>query len=86
MARGIFGGLFDFNNDGKMSIGERAAEFAFVQKIIEDGEREDRIEESRCDLEMAGLDYDDLAMMDEFQREEAIELAGLDYDDYEFED
>lgn len=86
MFKGIFGGLFDFNNDGKMSCMESAAEFAFLQNIIESEDRDNRIEESRCELEAAGFDYDDLAMMDEFQREEAIELAGFDYDDYEFED
>ena len=36
------------------------------------------------ELEMAGLDYDDLSYMDEGERREAFEDAGLDPDDYDF--
>lgn len=35
------------------------------------------------ELEMAGLDIDDLADMDEDERREALEDAGLDPDDYD---
>ena len=36
------------------------------------------------DLEMAGLDYDELSWMDDDERREALENAGLDPDDYDF--
>ena len=35
MGKGIFGGLFDFNRDGKMSSFERAAEIGFLHHIME---------------------------------------------------
>lgn len=81
MSKGIFGSMFDFNRDGEMSIGERAAEFAFVQHLMSEEEKE----ESRSEIESEGLDYDELSMMDEFDRAEALEAAGLDPDDYEFD-
>ena len=37
------------------------------------------------ELEMAGLDVDELEYMDEDERREALEDAGLDPDDYEDE-
>ena len=46
----------------------------------DDDEEDDLISE----LEMAGLDYDDLSYMDEGERREAFEDAGLDPDDYDF--
>ena len=49
---GIFGGLFDFNHDGKMDVFERAAEFAFLDEITR--------EESATEFELSGLDADDL--------------------------
>ena len=96
MSKGLFGGMFDFNRDGEMSIFERAAEFAFVSKLIEEDEAESRemeeladaIEEKEdklFDLEMEGLDISELECMDEFERREAIENAGLDPDDYDFD-
>ena len=33
---GIFGGLFDFNGDGKMDTFEKAAEFSFLMNILEE--------------------------------------------------
>ena len=36
------------------------------------------------ELEMAGLDYDDLSYMDVGERREAFEDAGVDPDDYNF--
>ena len=35
MGKGIFGGLFDFNHDGKMSSFEKAAELGFLHHIME---------------------------------------------------
>lgn len=37
------------------------------------------------ELEMAGLDVDELEYMDEDERREALEDAGLDPDDYDDE-
>ena len=35
MGKGIFGGLFDFNHDGKMSSFDKAAELGFLHHIME---------------------------------------------------
>lgn len=43
-------------------------------------DEEDDLED---ELELAGLDIDDLADMDEDERREALEDAGLDPDDYD---
>ena len=40
--------------------------------------------DDRLDLAAAGLDIDDLELMDEDERREAIENEGLDPDDYDF--
>lgn len=73
---GIFGGLFDFNHDGKMDVFERAAEFAFLDEITR--------EESETEFELSGLDADELEFMGADERREALEEAGLDPDDYDF--
>lgn len=77
---GLFGGLFDFNKDGKMSTFEKAAEFATLAKIAED-----LSDDSESELEIEGLDKDELEFMDDDERREAIEDAGLDPDDYDFD-
>lgn len=74
---GLFGNLFDFNHDGKMSTMEKAAEFATFASIMDNQEKED-------ELELAGLDSDELELMDEDERREAIEDAGFDPDDFDF--
>ena len=73
---GIFGGLFDFNHDGKMDAFERAAEFAFLDEMMQ--------EEEKTEFEMSGLDADELEFMDPDERREALEDAGIDPDDYDF--
>ena len=86
MDKGFFGGLFDFNHDGKLDSFERTMDFmAFNELMSEsedlcDGENEDLVDE----IESAGLDYDELSFMDEDERREALEDAGLDPDDYDF--
>lgn len=40
MGKGIFGGLFDFNHDGKMSSFEKAAELGFLHHIMESDKKE----------------------------------------------
>ena len=81
MDRGFFGDLFDFNHDGELDPMERAMDFmAFEEMTSEDESIDDDID----DIELAGLDYDELSMMDEDERREALEDAGLDPDDYDF--
>lgn len=36
MSKGIFGGLFDFDGDGKVDIFESAAEFMFINEMLND--------------------------------------------------
>ena len=73
---GIFGGLFDFNHDGKMDAFERAAEFAVLGEMMQ--------KEEKTEFEMSGLDADELEFMVPDERREALDDAGLDPDDYDF--
>ena len=76
MMKGIFGGLFDFNGDGKLNVFEQAAEFAFLEHLEQ--------EEKKTELELSGLDVDELEFMDPYERREVLEEAGLDSDEYDF--
>lgn len=76
MGKGIFGGMFDFNGDGKMSAFELAAEFQFFHDVV-------MAEESDDELTAAGLDKDELRWMDADERREALEDAGLDPSDFD---
>lgn len=73
---GFFGNMFDFNHDGKLNGFERAADFAMFTSLMED--------EEKTELEMSGLDPDELEFMDADERRAALEDAGLDPDDYDF--
>ena len=73
---GFFGNMFDFNHDGKLDGFERAADFAMFTSLMED--------EEKTELEMSGLDPDELEFMDADERRAAGEDAGLDPDDYDF--
>ena len=77
--KGLFGGLFDFNHDGNMSAFERAAEFSFIHEML----NEDN-EGGKTELELSGLDPDELEFMDAEERRAALEDAGLDPDEYDF--
>ena len=82
----LFGhSAFDLNRDGKIS----GAEWAFINDTFfedDNGIASGGIDDEVLDeLEMAGLNRDDLEFMDEDERREAIEDAGLDPDDYEDE-
>ena len=80
---------FDLNHDGKID----GAEWAFMNDTFFEDKHggssgfDDEEEEEELDdeLEMAGLDRDDLEMMDEDERREALEDAGLDPDDFDDE-
>ena len=82
----LFGNTaFDLNRDGKID----ACETAFINDTfyedthgISSGsyeEEEDVVDE----LDIYGLDRDDLELMDEDERREALEDSGLDPDDFE---
>lgn len=90
--------LFDFNGDGKVDgfetyVGLQMMASSRQEAIALTGDDafytgSDTIEDDNelvDELEMAGLDIDELADMDEDERREAIEYAGLDPDDYEDE-
>lgn len=86
MDKGFFGGLFDFNNDGKLDSFERTMDFMAFDKMVNGSEclSDDEDEDLVDEIESAGLDYDELSFMDEDERREALEDAGLDPDDYDF--
>jgi len=73
---GLFGNLFDFNGDGNLDALESAVEYGMFMNIV-DSDQEDA-------LQSAGIDINELDMMDDDERQEALEGAGLDPDDYEF--
>lgn len=88
--------LFDFNGDGKVDgfetyVGLQIMASSRQEAIALTGDdafytgRDDleKDDELIDELEMAGLDLDELADMDEDERREAIEDAGLDPDDYD---
>lgn len=52
MRKGLFGGMFDFNRDGKLDAIERAAEVAFLNSMMNDEEND-----STCDNEDKDDDF-----------------------------
>ena len=89
--------LFDFDGDGKTDAFEAEIELQMMASSREEAIRltgddtfytgSDSLEEDEDELadelEMAGLDIDELEYMDEDERREALEDAGLDPDDYD---
>lgn len=78
--KGFFGGLFDFNNDGKLDTFEQAADFGMFMHMMDESEKQQKADE----ISVAGLDLDDLEFMDDDERREAMEDVGLDPDDFDF--
>ena len=77
--------FLDFNGDGEVDGLERAAGFAFLDGFLDEEEKKAEEEEDEMsDLELWGLDTEELEMMDPEERRETIENAGLDPDDYDF--
>ena len=74
---GIFGDLFDFNRDGRLDSFEKAAEFGAFMNMISDSQKDE--------IAAAGLDADELELMDADERREALEDAGLDSDDFDLD-
>ena len=88
---GIFGNMFDLNRDGKMSVFERAAELQFIDSVTKNGTRnntwddeDDWDDDELTELELAGIDPEELEYMDDEERREILEEAGLDPDEYDF--
>lgn len=97
--KGLFGGLFDFNHDGKLDCFEQAAEFSTIMHFAEESQKQsDNSNDSSCNfysytddtdeteqmLSDAGLDMLDLELMDDDERTRTLEDAGLDPDDFDF--
>ena len=93
--KGIFGGLFDFNGDGKLDSFEKAAEFSFFMEIMSESNKttsnttdtfSDNFESSDLEdaLDDAGIDMLDFELMDDDDRAEALSDAGYDIDDFDF--
>lgn len=76
--KGMFGNMFDLNHDGKVSPLESAMKAAFFNEMM----REDV--EVKTELELSGLDPNELECMDTDERREALEEAGLNPDEYDF--
>ena len=88
--------LFDFNGDRKIDAFEAEAELQMMAGSREEAialrgddafytgsddlEEDDKLVD---ELEMVGLDIDELADMDEDERREALEDVGLNPDDYD---
>ena len=89
--------LFDFNGDGKTDAFEAEVELQMMASSRQEAialtgddtfytgsdSLEENEDELADELEMAGLDVDELEYMDEDERREALEDAGLDSDDYD---
>lgn len=79
----LFGGLFDFNDDGHIDTFERSAEIAIVTSVLVDSQESEN-EDEMTELELSGLDPEELEFMDEDERREVLEDAGLDPDEFDF--
>ena len=74
---GFFGNMINFYHDRKLEGLERVTDFAmFVSMMEDDG--------TKTELEMAGLDSEELEFVEAEKRREDIEDAGLDSGDYDF--
>lgn len=76
--KGIFGSMFDPNHDGNISPLESAMGFSFLNELLKDDS------DVQTELELSGLDTDELEFMDADERREILEEAGLDPDEYDF--
>lgn len=83
---GILGNMFDLNRDGKMSAFERAAELQFIDSVTKNDtwDDDDWDDDELTELELAGIDPEELEYMDDEERREILEEAGLDPDEYDF--
>lgn len=92
--KGLLDNMFDFDHDGKLGFFERAAKRQFINNMMEDNKKKSEPETyeysrsytdyDRTELEMSGLDPEELEFMDPEERRETLEDAGLDPDEYDF--
>lgn len=80
---GFFGNMFDFNRDGNLDSFERAADFCAFNELMKEDTSTD-FSDDDYELELAGLDPEELEFMNEDERREVLEEAGLNPDDFEF--
>ena len=78
-----FDKMFDFNGDGKLDHWERAIQFQFMNVMLSEDSSSSDYDDSDI-FGDAGLDYDELEMMDPEERRETLEDVGLDPDEYDF--
>ena len=81
-----FDKMFDFNRDGKLDGFERGAQFCFIDEMCreESQDSDDSWDDDEDVFADAGIDYDELEMMDLEERREVLEEAGLDPDEFDF--
>ena len=92
--KGLLDNMFDFDRDGKLGFFEKAAKRQFINNMMEDNKKKSEPETyqyssgytdyDRTELEMSGLDPEELEFMDSEERRETLEDAGLDPDEYDF--
>ena len=76
--KGLFGGMFDFNGDGKMDSFEKAAEFGFFMQMM------DEMEKSRHESTGSKSDsYGYSGLGGTTELEDALDDAGIDAFDFE---
>ena len=77
---GIFGNLFDMNHNGKLDTLEKALDFTAAACVL----NQIGYEDDRDVFGEAGLDYEELEMMDPEERDGILEAAGLDPFEFDF--
>ena len=93
--KGLFGGMFDFNGDGKLDSFEKAAEFSFFMEMMSESKKSvnntsdvsfDSSDSTDIEdaLDDAGIDMLDFELMGDDERAEALADAGYDIDDFDF--
>lgn len=92
--KGLLDNMFDFDRDGKLGFFERAAKRQFINDMMENDKKKSEsdlcqysggyTDYDRTELEMSGLDPEELEFMDSEERRMTLEEAGLDPDEYDF--
>ena len=84
---GPYDRMFDRNHDGVLDFHERLDMDDYYDRIsgvgIYENTSSDEEDDLEAELEEAGLDIDELEMMDEDERVQALEDAGFDPDDWD---
>ena len=76
---GMYDNLFDMNHDGKLDTFEKAAKYTALTCLFESTGYDDKDV-----FGDAGLDYEELEMMDPEERDGILEEAGLDPCEFDF--